>query len=230
MNILLVEDDIDLQKVLAQYLELSGFNVITANHGRHGLEKFHKSHIDFCIFDILMPVMDGFSLAVKVREMDAGMPIIFLTAKNQKEDRLKGLKIGADDYITKPFEAEELVLRIHNILKRSGKKGLESIQLGQINIKFDELVITDSVQAHQLTPREGELLKYLLENKNQVLKREEILRDLWGKDDYFLGRSMDVFISRIRKYLRNEESLQLETVRGVGFILKHDHHLKSHPG
>ncbi|HDR67582.1 MAG TPA: response regulator transcription factor [Bacteroidaceae bacterium] len=224
MNILLVEDDIDLQKVLAQYLELSGFNVITANHGRQGLEKFHKSHIDICIFDILMPVMDGFSLAVKVREMDAGMPIIFLTAKNQKEDRLKGLKIGADDYITKPFEAEELVLRIHNILKRSGKKGLESIQLGQINIKFDELVIKDSVQEHQLTLREGELLRYLLENKNQVLKREEILRDLWGKDDYFLGRSMDVFISRIRKYLKNEESLQLETVRGVGFILKYDKH------
>jgi len=222
MNILLVEDDIDLQKVLAQYLQLSGFEVISANHGKHGLEKFHANHFDICIFDVMMPVMDGFTLATKVRSLDPEIPIIFLTAKNQKEDKIKGLKIGADDYITKPFEVEELVLRIHNILKRSGKKEIESIKLGHLEIKFNELLIKDPENEHQLTQREGELLKYLLENKNRVLKREEILSELWGQNDYFMGRSMDVFISRIRKYLQAEDSVKLDTVRGVGFILKHD--------
>lgn len=222
MNILLVEDDIDLQKVLAQYLQLSGFEVITANHGKHGLEKFHTNHFDICILDVMMPVMDGFTLATKIRGIDHEIPIIFLTAKNQKEDKLKGLKIGADDYITKPFEVEELVLRIHNILKRSGKKDIESIRLGHLEINFNELVIKDPENEHQLTQREGELLKYLLENKNKVLKREEILSELWGQNDYFMGRSMDVFISRIRKYLKSENSVKLTTIRGVGFILKEE--------
>lgn len=220
MNILLVEDDIDLQKVLAQYLKLSGFEVITANHGKHGLEKIQANHFDICILDVLMPVMDGFSLATKIKALDPDIPIIFLTAKNQKADKLKGLKIGADDYITKPFEVEELVLRIHNILKRSGKKDIESVQLGCLEIKFNELVIKDPESEYQLTQREGELLKYLLENKNKVLKREEILNELWGQNDYFMGRSMDVFISRIRKYIKSEANVKLETVRGVGFILK----------
>ena len=220
MNILLVEDDIDLQKVLAQYLELSGFKVVTAHHGKHGLEQFHEHHVDLCVFDVMMPVMDGFTLARKVRTISPDMPIIFLTAKNQKEDKLIGLKIGADDYITKPFEVEELVLRIRNILKRSGKKDLESITLGRLDIKFDELLIKDSENEFQLTQREGELLKYLLENRNKVLKREDILSELWGQNDYFMGRSMDVFISRIRKYLKSEASVKLDTIRGVGFILK----------
>jgi len=220
MNILLVEDDIDLQKVLAQYLELSGFEVITANHGKHGLDKFQANHADICIIDVMMPVMDGFTLARKIRALDPLMPVIFLTARNKKDDRLQGLKIGADDYITKPFEAEELVLRIHNILKRAGKKEFEAVQLGNLDIRFDELVIKDPEQAHHMTQREGELLKYLLENKNRVIKREEILNDLWGQNDYFMGRSMDVFISRIRKYLGSEESISLDTIRGVGFILK----------
>jgi DNA-binding response OmpR family regulator len=122
MDLLLVEDDIDLQKVLAQYLELSGFTVYTANHGEHGLKIFKEKHVDLCILDVMMPVMDGFELATEIRKLDREMPVVFLTAKNQKADRLKGLKIGADDYITKPFEAEELVLRLNNILKRSGKE------------------------------------------------------------------------------------------------------------
>ncbi|MBN1132505.1 MAG: response regulator transcription factor [Bacteroidales bacterium] len=220
MNILLVEDDIDLQKVLAQYLELSGFKVTTANHGKHGLEKFIAGHFDICIFDVMMPVMDGFTLAAKIITMDPGIPVIFLTAKNQKEDRLKGLKLGADDYITKPFEAEELVLRINNILKRSGKTESETVQLGRLEIRFDELLIKDSENDYQLTPREGELLRYLLNNPNRVLKREEILTSLWGQNDYFMGRSMDVFISRLRKYLGGEPIVKLDTVRGIGFILK----------
>ena len=220
MDLLLVEDDIDLQKVLAQYLELSGFNVNTANHGKHGLQIFKERHIDLCILDVMMPVMDGFELAGEIRKLDPNMPVVFLTAKNQKEDRLKGLKIGADDYITKPFEAEELVLRLHNILKRAGKENLETIQIGRLTIKYDELLIEDGKNSFNLTPRESDLLKYLVDNQNTVVKREQILEELWGQNDYFLGRSMDVFISRLRKYLQSEPSLSLETKRGVGFILK----------
>lgn len=220
MNVLLVEDDIDLQKVLAQYLELSGFSVVTANHGKHGMEKFQSTHFDICIFDVMMPVMDGFSLALKVRKLDPRMPIIFLTAKNQKDDRIRGLKIGADDYITKPFEVEELVLRISNILNRSGRQGSETVTLGKLEIRFNELIIKDHEHLHQMTQREGELLKYLLEHKNRLLKREELLTELWGQNDYFMGRSMDVFISRIRKYLSSENSVTLDTIRGVGYILK----------
>ena len=220
MDLLLVEDDIDLQKVLAQYLELSGFKVYTANHGKHGLKVFQENHVDLCILDVMMPVMDGFTLANEIRKLDAAMPVVFLTAKNQKEDRLKGLTIGADDYITKPFEAEELVLRLHNILKRTGKEETGSTQIGRLHIKYGELLIEDGKNRYNLTPREAELLKYLVENQNSVVRREEILEDLWGQNDYFLGRSMDVFISRLRKYLQAEPSVSLETKRGVGFIFK----------
>jgi len=220
MDLLLVEDDIDLQKVLAQYLELSGFKVYTANHGKHGLKVFQENHVDLCILDVMMPVMDGFTLANEIRKLDAAMPVVFLTAKNQKEDRLKGLTIGADDYITKPFEAEELVLRLHNILKRTGKDETGSTQIGRLHIKYGELLIEDGKNRYNLTPREAELLKYLVENQNSVVRREEILEDLWGQNDYFLGRSMDVFISRLRKYIQAEPSVSLETKRGVGFIFK----------
>jgi DNA-binding response OmpR family regulator len=220
MEILLVEDDTDLQKVLAQYLELSGFTVYCAHHGKHGLEQFRKHHCDLCILDVMMPVMDGFTLAAAIRKLDPGMPLIFLTAKNQKEDKLKGLKLGADDYITKPFEAEELVLRIHNILKRSGKEKLQSVQLGTLQIKFNELRIESGSNSHQITPKESELLRYMIEHPNTLLTREQILEDLWGQNDYFMGRSMDVFISRLRKYLQEESTVSLETKRGVGFIFK----------
>ncbi len=220
MNILLVEDDIDLQKVLAQYLELSGFTVYTANHGKHGLEMFRKHHTDICILDVMMPVLDGFTMAGEIRALDPHMPIIFLTAKNQKEDRLRGLKIGADDYITKPFEAEELVLRIHNILKRTGKEETGPVRLGKLRVSFSELLIEDNGNRYNLSPRESELLRYLISNQNKVLTREQILEELWGQNDYFLGRSMDVFISRLRKYLQAEPTVELETKRGVGFVLK----------
>jgi DNA-binding response OmpR family regulator len=224
MDLLLVEDDIDLQKVLAQYLELSGFDVRTAHHGKHGLDVFRSAHFDLCILDVMMPVMDGFTLAREIRSLDAGMPIIFLTAKNQKEDRLKGLKIGADDYITKPFEAEELVLRIRNILKRSGKEELALVTIGCLTIRFSDLTIEDGDQSHGMTPRESDLLKYLIEHQNILLKREQILEELWGQNDYFLGRSMDVFISRLRRYLQAEPSVTIETKRGVGFIFKVESH------
>jgi DNA-binding response OmpR family regulator len=176
--------------------------------------------VDICILDVMMPVMDGFELARRIRKLDTEMPIIFLTARNQKEDRLKGLKLGADDYITKPFEVEELSLRIKNILRRAGHVGKEPIRLGGFEFRFDELTLNGYANTIQMTLKEAEFLKYLFENKNKVLKRETILKDLWGEDDYFLGRSMDVFVTRLRKYLKPENSISLDTIRGVGLILR----------
>lgn len=222
MNILLAEDDADLRSILAQYLELNGFTVLQAENGKTGLEVFRSEHIDFCILDIMMPVMDGWDLARQIRKADHGMPVIFLTARNQKEDRIKGLKLGADDYITKPFEVEELILRIHNILRRSGHMGALPVKIGEFEFRFDELTLTGFGLKHQMTLKEAEFLKYLVDHRNQVMKREQILEDLWGENDYFLGRSMDVFVTRLRKYLRPDESLSLDTIRGVGLILRAD--------
>ena len=220
MNILLAEYDTDLRNILSQYLEIQGFIILQAENGKVALDVFREEHVDFCILDVMMPVMDGFTLAKKIRNLDQYMPIIFLTAKNQKEDRIKGLKIGADDYITKPFEVDELILRIKNILRRSGRVGAEPIKIGEFEFRFDELTLKGYGQEHQMTLKEADLLKYLVVNKNKVLKREQILKDLWGEDDYFLGRSMDVFITRLRKYLKPETSVSLDNVRAVGFILR----------
>ncbi len=220
MNILLAEDDTDLRSILSQYLELNGFSILQAENGKAGLEIFRNEHIDFCILDIIMPVMDGWDLARQIRKADPEMPVIFLTARNRKEDRIKGLKLGADDYITKPFEVEELILRIQNILRRSGQLGTQPVAIGEFEFRFDELTLTGYGQKHQMTLKEAGFLKYLLENKNQVMKREQILEDLWGENDYFLGRSMDVFVTRLRKYLQPEPSVSLDTIRGVGLILR----------
>jgi DNA-binding response OmpR family regulator len=225
MIILLAEDDADLRSILSQYLELQGFTVIVAENGQAGLDVFREQHVDLCVFDIMMPVMDGFTLAQNIRKLDQEMPIIFLTARNQKQDKLKGLNIGADDYITKPFEVDELILRIKNILRRARRIGAEPVSIGEFEFRFDELSLTGYGEEHQLTLREAALLKYLVENRNTVLKREKILKDLWGEDDYFLGRSMDVFITRIRKYLKPETSVSLDTIRSVGFIFRYDNHL-----
>jgi DNA-binding response OmpR family regulator len=222
MNILLAEDDPDLRSILSQYLEMNGFTILQAENGEAGLEIFQLQHVDFCILDIIMPLMDGWELARQIRKADPGMPVIFLTARNQKEDRIRGLKLGADDYITKPFEVEELILRIQNILRRSGSVGSRPVNVGEFEFRFDELTLTGFGQQHQMTLKEAEFLKYLAEHRNQVMKREQILEDLWGENDYFLGRSMDVFVTRLRKYLKPDESISLDTIRGVGLILRAD--------
>lgn len=222
MNVLLVEDELDFQRVLAEYLTLSGYEVFTANHGKHGFEIFVKEHIDICVLDVMMPVLDGFALAVKLRKKNPDIPIIFLTAKNRKEDKVKGLKLGADDYITKPFEAEELVLRMNNIIKRSSGKKEDNTVIGNCQLIMNELKLITEKSTFQLTIREAELMNYLIKNKNRAISREIILEDVWGKNDFFMGRSMDVFISRIRKYLQNENGIELETIRGVGFILREE--------
>ena len=220
MNILLAEDDTDLRSILSQYLEINGYSILQAENGQSGLEIFNHEHVDVCIIDIVMPGMDGFELARHIRKSDPEIPVIFLTARNQKADKIKGLKLGADDYITKPFEVEELILRIQNILRRSGRIGAQPVQIGGFEFRFDELTLTGFRQQHQMTLKEAEFLRYLIEHKDQVVKREKILEDLWGENDYFLGRSMDVFVTRLRKYLRPDPSLSLDTIRGVGIILR----------
>lgn len=166
--------------------------------------------------------MDGFELARQIRKADAEIPVIFLTARNQKADRIRGLKLSADDYITKPFEVEELILRIQNILRRSGRMGVHPVSIGGFEFRFDELILSGFNQQHQMTLKEAEFLKYLIEHKDQVMKRERILEDLCGENDYFLGRSMDVFVTRLRKYLKPDQSVSLDTIRGVGIILRTD--------
>ena len=220
MNILLAEDDADLRSILSQYLEINGFSILQAENGQAGLEIFKTEHVDVCILDIMMPLMDGFELARQIRKTDPEIPVIFLTARNQKADRIRGLKLGADDYITKPFEVEELILRIQNILRRSGGVGAHPVSLGGFEFRFDELTLAGFNQQHQMTLKEAEFLKYLIEHKDQVMKRERILEDLWGENDYFLGRSMDVFVTRLRKYLKPDQSISLDTIRGVGIILR----------
>lgn len=220
IRILLAEDDPDLGNILAQYLEMQGFIVALARDGEEAWEQFQKVLPTICILDVMMPKMDGFELAQKITRRNPDMPFIFLTARSLKEDRIRGLKIGADDYITKPFEVDELVLRVNNILKRSGVQESDEFQIGQVNFNFQELELKTPEGTHKLTLKEGMLLKYLLQHENKLVKREEILTEVWGENDYFLGRSMDVFVSRIRKYLACEESISIETVRGTGFIFR----------
>lgn len=220
MIVLLVEDDIDLGNLLSRYLELQGMETLLARDGIQGLKMFESNEVDLCVLDIMIPGMDGFELARKIRKRDNIIPFIFLTAKSQKEDKIKGLKLGADDYIIKPFEADELVLRIRNILKRAGKIEPELYPIGRFEFSFNELQLKSTDENFHLTLKEAELLRYFLQNRNKVLKREEILKELWGENDYFLGRSMDVFVSRIRKYLKTEEKVNLDTVRGVGFAFR----------
>jgi DNA-binding response OmpR family regulator len=220
IRILLAEDDPDLGNILAQYLEMQGFAVSLARDGVEAWEHFLKVVPTICILDVMMPKMDGFELAEKITKHNHDIPFLFLTAKSLKEDRIRGLKIGADDYITKPFEVDELVLRINNILKRSGIRDSDDFLIGRISFNFQELELVTPDATHKLTLKEGMLLKYLLQHENKLVKREEILTEVWGENDYFLGRSMDVFVSRIRKYLATEESVSIETVRGTGFIFR----------
>jgi len=219
-RILLAEDDTDLGNILSQYLDMQGYEVLLARDGEEGWEKFNEGDVDICVLDVMMPKLDGFELAEKIYRKSPGIPFIFLTAKGLKEDRIRGLKIGADDYITKPFDVDELVLRIQNILRRTGTPELSSFQIGQYDFSFEELTLNGPEDSHKLTMKEGMLLKYFLQHQNKLVKREEILEELWGENDYFLGRSMDVFVSRLRKYLKKEKTVAIDTVRGTGYIFR----------
>jgi DNA-binding response OmpR family regulator len=219
-KILLVEDDIDLGNVLKQYIEFSEFEVVIGRNAKEGRELFRGGDIDLCVLDVMMPGLDGFSLAKEIKKMNKDVPFIFLTARTNKADRMFGLKLGADDYICKPFEADELLLRIKNILQRTKRIKSPVASIGTYEFNPENYMLTRKGKQKQLTEKEARLLELLLENKNKVIPRSLILEKLWGKDDYFLGRSMDVFISRLRKYLQEDDSVSVENIRGIGFILK----------
>ena len=222
-NILLVEDDKDFGTMLERYLTLNKFQVTWAKHGQEAFELIQEASFDLCIIDVMMPIMDGFTLAKKISDSFPEIPFLFLTARKTKEDRIKGLKLGADDYIVKPFEAEELILRLKNIMRRTAQQNSyttelteDIIQIGKYEFDVPNLSLTIDDTKNTITEKEAKLLCYLYENKNQLLRREEILANIWGKTDFFSGRSMDVFVSRLRKNLKDDDSITIESVRGIG--------------
>jgi DNA-binding response OmpR family regulator len=220
MKVLLAEDDRDFGNILSQYVSMSGFEVVLARDGKEAWESFGREKPDICVLDVMMPEMDGFTLGEKIKEAQPGVPLIYLTAKSLKEDIVRGLKIGADDYITKPFDPEVLILRISNILKRAYSSSTDEYKLSDTVLKINTLELICGNTREKLTLKEAQLLRYFIINKNKVLAREDILTEIWGEDDYFLGRSMDVFISRLRKYISEDKNLDIRTVRGTGFILE----------
>jgi len=220
-KILFVEDDINLGFVTKDNLEEEGYEIIHCEDGAIGFEEFRKTEFDLCLLDVMLPQMDGFTLAQKIREINSEIPIIFLTAKSMQEDKIVGLKLGADDYITKPFSIEELILKIEVFLKRQkiteSAKPQTTFTIG--NYTFDSLDYSLKLEdkERKLTRRENELLTYFAENIGIVLKREDILMKIWGNDDYFNGRSLDVFISRLRKYLKDDSRIEIKNIHRVGF-------------
>ena len=221
-KILYVEDDPNLGFVTKDNLELEGYEIVHFQDGKEAWKSFSKEKYDLCLLDVMLPELDGFSLAEKIRKQNQQIPIIFLTAKTMQEDRIAGLKIGGDDYVTKPFSIEELSLRIKIFLKRKdinkiAIQGLNNWHLGVYLFDYQQLTLQSPVKTEQLTNREAEVLKFLCERKNQVIKRDEILIAIWGRDDYFLGRSLDVFVTRLRKMLAEDTSIKIENVHGIGF-------------
>jgi two-component system, OmpR family, response regulator VicR len=222
-HLLYVEDDESLSFVTRDNLELQGYKITYCENGKIAMETIKKESFDLCILDVMLPDVDGFTIAEEIRKFDTQVPIIFLTAKSMKEDRIKGLKLGADDYITKPFSIEELILKIEIFLRRS-KVSTPSVPtyltVGNYLLDHKNLSLKFGDQSKNLTQKEADLLKMFLENKNEVIKRSNILETLWGEDDYFLGRSLDVFISRLRKYLSQDPRIKIENIHSVGFKMK----------
>jgi two-component system, OmpR family, response regulator len=222
-KILLCEDDPNLGMVLKNYLELNDYDVVLERDGRLGLAAFQREKFDLCLLDVMMPHMDGFTLAEEIRDINPDVPLFFLSAKTMKEDIIQGYKLGADDYITKPFDSEVLLLKIRAILKRNEELNKEQanieFDLGQyhFNPKLRELSIHGKMQT--LSPKENELLKMLAEYKNDLLPREIALKKIWGSDTYFNGRSMDVYIAKLRKYLKEDSSIEIVNIHGNGFRL-----------
>ncbi len=222
-KILLCEDDTNLGMVLKNYLELNDYDVTLERDGRLGLAAFQREKYDICLLDVMMPNMDGFTLAEEIRDVDPDIPLFFLSAKTMKDDIIQGYKLGADDYITKPFDSEVLMLKIRAILKRNEEDNRinDNIEfdLGKFhfNPKLRELKDADNTQT--LSPKENELLKMLAEHKNDLLPRERALKKIWGSDTYFNGRSMDVYIAKLRKYLKDDTNIEIVNIHGNGFRL-----------
>lgn len=219
-KILLVEDDPTLSYVVKDKLQNNGFDVVYCPDGETGWQQFLKHNFDICLLDVVLPKKDGMALAHQIRQKNEAIPILMLTSKSMDDDKIAGFKSGADDYITKPFNMQELLLRLEVFLKRTKKKeddGPTEFKIGNLTFDFNNLVLKGGDKDQQLTQREADLIRYLCLNANKVLKRDEILLHVWGKEDYFLGRSMDVFITKVRKYLKDQPGVELQTIHGIGF-------------
>lgn len=224
INILLVEDDYNLGFVIQDQLKSQGYTVHFASDGVEGLKKFNDETVHLCIFDVMMPKKDGFTLARDIRKTNQNVPILFLTAKNQTEDKIEGFKAGGDDYLTKPFSTEEFLLRVKAILKRVNLVEKEEIpssfELGTITFDAENYVLKyKEGEDKKLTKKEAKILLLLVQNMNKVLPRDVVLNSVWGQDDYFVGRSLDVFITKLRKYLKQDEKVTINNIHGVGFKL-----------
>lgn len=228
-KLLLVEDDRNFGDVLRSYLEAHDYDVTLATDGMAGLEAYRRGDWDLCIFDVMMPRLSGFELAKKIREDDAQTPIIFLTAKAMKDDVLNGFELGADDYITKPFNSEELLARINVILRRSQvpadpKEEQTDFEFGKFHFNFPLRILTftddkGEKSKDKLSPKEAQLLRLFAINKNDILSRSEALTKIWGEDNYFTARSMDVFVTKLRKYLKPDSAIEIVNIHGNGFQL-----------
>jgi DNA-binding response OmpR family regulator len=220
-TLLIAEDDPNLGQILKEYLELKGYRAVLTRDGDEAIKSFRQHHYDLCILDIMMPKKDGFMVSEEIRKVKPEMPFIFLTAKSQQEDTLKGLKLGADDYIKKPFSMEELTLRLQVILRRVEGSEVQKEQFSIGKFKFDYTSHTlryENIEKH-LTSKEAELLLLLCRNMNKTLNRSAALKIIWGDDSYFNARSMDVYITKLRKYLNQDETVKIITVHGYGFRL-----------
>lgn len=222
-HILLCEDDTNLGMVLKNYLELNDYEVTLERDGRLGFAAFQREKIDICLLDVMMPHVDGFKLAEQIREINQDIPLFFLTAKTMKDDIIKGYKLGADDYITKPFDSEVLLLKIKANLKRNEEQNIieesQEFDLGKYHFIPKLRVLTFEKTTYTLSPKENSLLKLLAETKNDLLPREKALKKIWGSDTYFNGRSMDVYIAKLRKYLKEDEDIEIVNIHGNGFRL-----------
>jgi DNA-binding response OmpR family regulator len=223
-ELLLVEDDQNLGYMLQDFLEMEDYKVVWEKNGLSGLESFRKSSFDLCILDVMLPAKDGFTLADDIHKINPQVPFIFLTARALEADKLKGLKLGADDYITKPFSTEELKLRIEIILRRSGKvidtSRKEIYSIGSAIFDFANQVLRLHGDEKRLTKKEALLLRMLCQNVNELVRREQLLISIWGSDDYFMGRSMDVYIAKLRSYLKEEPAVNIVNIHGTGFKLE----------
>lgn len=223
IKILLCEDDQNLGMVLKNYLELNDFDVTLERDGKLGLAAFQREKFDVCLLDVMMPNMDGFALAEEIREIDPDVALFFLSAKTMKEDVIQGYKLGADDYITKPFDSEVLLMKIKAILKRNEEvaKDAENLEFDLSTFHFNPRLreLKSATDTITLSPKENELLKMLAEHKNDLLPREKALKKIWGSDTYFNGRSMDVYIAKLRKYLKEDDRIEIVNIHGNGFRL-----------
>lgn len=222
-HIFLVEDDLSFGAVLKSYLELNEYEVTWVDDGKYAVNKFNAGSFHICILDVMLPNVDGFTIGAEIRKLDKDIPMVFLTAKALKEDILKGFNIGADDYITKPFDTEVLLCKIQAIIKRqSAQPENKQVLFSVGSYEFDSKLrhITRNGEKQKLSPKESDLLKLLCQNKNELLSRETALQKIWGEDGYFTARSMDVFITKLRKYLKDDPDIEIKNIHGSGFLLE----------